>query len=138
MLAAGGPLVNARGEKRGAVVFLRDITDRKEADEKLKDALQESEALARENSELSELGDSLQSCQTVEEAYGMSESALPAFCATGRAHFAYSIRHAISSSPSRRGTVAQRQRLSFVLTIAGVCGVERNMEESVHPCLVLM
>jgi diguanylate cyclase (GGDEF)-like protein len=56
---------------------LRDITDRKKADEQLKVALLESEALARESMELSELGDSLQSCQTVEEAYRMSESALP-------------------------------------------------------------
>lgn len=77
MLAAGGPLLNQREEKRGAVVFLRDITDRKKSDEDLKIALLESEALARENRELSELGDSLQSCQTVEEAYKMSENALP-------------------------------------------------------------
>ena len=76
MLAAGGPLLNNRSEKRGAVVFLRDITDRKRADEQLKVALQESEVLARESKELSELGDSLQSCQTVEEAYQMSASAL--------------------------------------------------------------
>gem|GEM_PF-2510005 len=77
MLAAGGPLINRRGEKQGAVVFLRDITDRKKSDEQLKVALLESEALARESKELSELGDSLQSCQTVEEAYRMSENALP-------------------------------------------------------------
>jgi diguanylate cyclase (GGDEF)-like protein len=78
MLAAGGPLINRRGERQGAVVFLRDITDRKKADEHLKLALLESEALSREGKELSELGDSLQSCQTVEEAYQMSENALPA------------------------------------------------------------
>ena len=77
MLAAGGPLLNLKGEKRGGVVFLRDITDRKKADEQLKIALLESEALAKESKELSELGDSLQSCQTVEEAYRMSERALP-------------------------------------------------------------
>jgi diguanylate cyclase (GGDEF)-like protein len=77
MLAAGGPLLNVMGEKRGGVVFLRDITERKKADEQLRVALLESEALARESKELSELGDSLQSCQTVEEAYRMSESALP-------------------------------------------------------------
>jgi len=76
MLAAGGPLFNDRGEKRGGVVFLRDITDRKKADEQLKVALLESEALARESKELSELGDSLQSCQTVEEAYKMSQNVL--------------------------------------------------------------
>jgi diguanylate cyclase (GGDEF)-like protein/PAS domain S-box-containing protein len=76
MLAAGGPLLNNRGEKRGGVVFLRDITDRKIADEQLTAALQESETLARESRELSELGDSLQSCQTVNEAYRMSENAL--------------------------------------------------------------
>ena len=76
MLAAGGPLINNRGEKRGGVVFLRDITDRKKADEQLKVALLESEALARESKELSELGDSLQSCQKVEEAYRMSQNAL--------------------------------------------------------------
>jgi len=76
MLAAGGPLLNRRGDKRGAVVFLRDITDRKKSDEDLKIALLESEALARENRELSELGDSLQSCQTAEEAYKMSGNVL--------------------------------------------------------------
>jgi diguanylate cyclase (GGDEF)-like protein/PAS domain S-box-containing protein len=77
MLAAGGPLLNVRGEQRGGVVFLRDITDRKKADEQLKVALLESEALAKESGELSELGDSLQSCQTIEEIYRMSEKMLP-------------------------------------------------------------
>ena len=76
MLAAGGPLLTTRGEKRGGVAFLRDITDRKKADEQLTIALLESETLARESKELSELGDSLHSCQTVEEAYKMSENAL--------------------------------------------------------------
>jgi len=76
MLAAGGPLLNQRGEKRGGVVFLRDITDRKRADEQLSAALQDSEMLARESRELSELGDLLQSCHTVSEAYKMSENAL--------------------------------------------------------------
>jgi len=76
MLAAGGPLLTTRGEKRGGVAFLRDITDRKKADEQLTVALLESETLARESKELSELGDSLHSCQTVEEAYKMSENAL--------------------------------------------------------------
>jgi diguanylate cyclase (GGDEF)-like protein/PAS domain S-box-containing protein len=76
MLAAGGPLLNNRGEKRGGVVFLRDITDRKKADEQLAVALLEADALARESKELSELGDLLQSCQTVEEAYKMSENAI--------------------------------------------------------------
>jgi diguanylate cyclase (GGDEF)-like protein/PAS domain S-box-containing protein len=76
VLAAGGPLLNNSGEKRGGVVFLRDITDRKKADEQLKIALLESETLASENKELSELGDSLQSCKTVDEAYKMSENAL--------------------------------------------------------------
>jgi diguanylate cyclase (GGDEF)-like protein len=77
MLAAGGPLLNNKGEKRGGVVFLRDITDRKKADERLTAALQESEELARESKELSELGDALQSCHTVDEAYKLSERALP-------------------------------------------------------------
>ena len=76
MLAAGGPLLNRRGEKQGGVVFLRDITDRKKADEQLTTALQESEMLAGESRELSELGDALQSCQTVDEAYKMCEKVL--------------------------------------------------------------
>lgn len=78
MLAAGGPLLNQMGERNGAVVFLRDITDRKRADEQLKVALLESEALSKESNELGELGDSLQSCQTTDEAYRMCENALPA------------------------------------------------------------
>jgi diguanylate cyclase (GGDEF)-like protein/PAS domain S-box-containing protein len=76
MLVAGGPLLNNKGDKRGGVVFLRDITDRKKADEQLTIALLESDTLARESRELGELGDLLQSCQTVEEAYKMSENAL--------------------------------------------------------------
>lgn len=76
LLVAGGPLLNNKGDKRGGVVFLRDITDRKKADEQLKVALLESEALAKESKELSELGDALQSCQTVQEAYKMSENVL--------------------------------------------------------------
>ena len=75
-LAAGGPLINAEGEKEGGVVFVRDITDRKEADRKLSSALQDAEAHARENTMLSELGDLLQSSLTVEEAFKMSENAL--------------------------------------------------------------
>ena len=75
-LAAGGPLIDSKGHKNGGVVFVRDITDRKEADKQLSKALLESEAHARENIELSELGDLLQSCQTVKEAYKVSESAL--------------------------------------------------------------
>ncbi|MGH9681703.1 MAG: diguanylate cyclase, partial [Candidatus Acidiferrales bacterium] len=77
MLAAASPLLNNRGEKRGGMVFLRDITDRKRADEQLTAALRESEELARESRDLSELGDALQSCQAVDEAYRMSERALP-------------------------------------------------------------
>ncbi len=77
VLAAGGPLLNGRGEKRGAVAFLRDITDRKRADEQLKNALSESEELGKESKELSAFGDALQSCQTLDEAYKMSENALP-------------------------------------------------------------
>jgi diguanylate cyclase (GGDEF)-like protein/PAS domain S-box-containing protein len=75
-LAAGGPLINAEGKNQGGVVFVRDITDRKEADKQLSSALQDAEAHARENVELSELGDLLQSCHTLEEAYKMSENGL--------------------------------------------------------------
>lgn len=56
---------------------MRDITDRKKADKQLKVALQDSEALARESAELREFGDMLQSCQQVDEAYRMSQNALP-------------------------------------------------------------
>lgn len=76
MLAAGGPLVNEKGERTGGVVFLRDITDRKEADKRLSAALLESELHAKENIELSELGDLFQSCQSVEEAYKLTENML--------------------------------------------------------------
>lgn len=75
VLAAGSPLLNRRGEKRGAVAFLRDITDRKRADEQLRLALKESESLSKESKELSEFADALQSCQTLDEAYKMSENA---------------------------------------------------------------
>jgi diguanylate cyclase (GGDEF)-like protein len=75
-LAAGGPLINAQGEKQGGVVFVRDITDRKEADRKLSNALLEAKELAQENTELSELGDSLQSCNELSEAYEIIENTL--------------------------------------------------------------
>ena len=81
MLAAGGPLVNEDGERLGGVVFLRDITDLKKADKRLSAALQESELHAKENLELRELGDLLQSCHNVQEAYKLSESTLSHICA---------------------------------------------------------
>lgn len=78
MLAAGGPLLTAAGARVGGVVFLRDITALKKADRQLTLALQESETLAQESMELSEFGDALQSCQTIDEAFKMTEQALPA------------------------------------------------------------
>jgi diguanylate cyclase (GGDEF)-like protein len=75
-LAAGGPLVNAGGQNQGGVVFIRDVTDRKHADKQLSNALQAAKSHARENIQVSKLGDLLQACNTVEEAYKVSESAL--------------------------------------------------------------
>jgi diguanylate cyclase (GGDEF)-like protein len=49
----------------------------REAHDQLNAALRESEARARENTELSNLGDLFQSCQTVEEACKIIASALP-------------------------------------------------------------
>jgi diguanylate cyclase (GGDEF)-like protein len=76
-LSSGGPLIDEKGQARGGVIFLRDITDRKEADEKLTAALHDSEANARQSAELSNLADLFQFCQTVEEACKMSEKTLP-------------------------------------------------------------
>jgi diguanylate cyclase (GGDEF)-like protein len=73
-LAAGRPLTNDNGECRGGVIYLRDITDRKKSDEQLGAALQESEMNARERSELNNLADLFQSCDTVEEACKIIEA----------------------------------------------------------------
>ncbi|MGK7926786.1 MAG: PAS domain S-box protein [Spirulina sp.] len=43
LLASGQPIVNSRGEKMGAVIALHDISDRKHAEEALKQANQELE-----------------------------------------------------------------------------------------------
>ena len=75
-LETGSPLINDQGEQSGGVVFLRDITERRQVRVQLKAALQESEARARENKELTKLTDLLQSCQTIEEACGIAENAL--------------------------------------------------------------
>ncbi len=52
-------------------------TNLRVAHDQLNAALRESEARARENTELSNLGDLFQSCQSVEEACKISASALP-------------------------------------------------------------
>jgi diguanylate cyclase (GGDEF)-like protein len=78
VLAAGRPLVNEMGERQGGLVLLRDITERKRSDEELNAALKESESISRERTELSNLADLFQSCQTVEGACRVSESVLPA------------------------------------------------------------
>lgn len=77
LLEAGSPLLNDAGERIGGVVFLRDITDRKAADEQLKAALLESESHAQESTRLTKLVDLLQSCHTIEEACKISEGTLP-------------------------------------------------------------
>jgi diguanylate cyclase (GGDEF)-like protein/PAS domain S-box-containing protein len=71
-------------QKIGVVVTFVDISERREAERKLGQvhdqlniALRESQARARENAELSNLGDLFQSCQTVEEACTFAASALP-------------------------------------------------------------
>jgi len=67
----------------GAVVTLLDISERKAAAERLQgvhdrlnSALHESEARARENVELSKLGDLLQCCDSVEQACNIGAPAL--------------------------------------------------------------
>jgi diguanylate cyclase (GGDEF)-like protein len=67
-LAAGGPLLDDLGDRRGGVIFLRDITQRKLDSERLMAALCESERITRESTELAKLTDLFQSCQSVEEA----------------------------------------------------------------------
>jgi diguanylate cyclase (GGDEF)-like protein/PAS domain S-box-containing protein len=67
-LAAGGPLVDNRGDRRGGVIFLRDITQRRHDKERLSAALLESERITRERSELTKLTDLFQSCHDVREA----------------------------------------------------------------------
>ena len=67
-LAAGGPLMDNQSNRRGGVIFLRDITQRKHDNERLSAALLESERIMRERSELSNLTDLFQSCHDVEEA----------------------------------------------------------------------
>ena len=74
-----------QGDQRiGVVVTFVDISERREAEkkfgqvhDKLNATLQESESRARENAELSNLGDLFQSCQTVAEACNVVASALP-------------------------------------------------------------
>jgi diguanylate cyclase (GGDEF)-like protein len=78
LLETGSPLMNEKGEQFGGVVFLRDITERRQVRVQLRAALQEAEAKARENRELTKLTDLLQSCQTIEEACGIAENALSA------------------------------------------------------------
>jgi len=67
-LAAGGPLLDDLGQRRGGVIFLRDITQRKLDSERLTAALYESERITRESIELAKLADLFQSCHSVEEA----------------------------------------------------------------------
>jgi diguanylate cyclase (GGDEF)-like protein/PAS domain S-box-containing protein len=73
-LAAGGPLLDDQGDRRGGVIFLRDITQRKLDNERLCAALFESERITREQSELTKLTDLFQSCQDVEEACKVVEA----------------------------------------------------------------
>jgi diguanylate cyclase (GGDEF)-like protein/PAS domain S-box-containing protein len=67
-LAAGAPLLDTRGNRRGGVIFLRDITERKLDSGRLAAALIESERVTHERSELAKLTDLFQSCHGVEEA----------------------------------------------------------------------
>jgi diguanylate cyclase (GGDEF)-like protein len=73
-LAAGGPLFDDLGGRRGGVIFLRDITERKLDSERLTAALSESERVTQESTELAKLTDLFQSCQSVEEACKVVEA----------------------------------------------------------------
>ena len=79
LLAAGTPLLVQNAESGGGVVFLRNITNLKQADERLQKALREAEANAREKNELTKLADLLQSCQILEEACKIAGDILSSF-----------------------------------------------------------
>jgi diguanylate cyclase (GGDEF)-like protein/PAS domain S-box-containing protein len=77
------PVQNEKGELHRLVGIAEDITVRKQeeaalraAHQKLHVALRESEQRSKEASKLTELVDILQSCQSVEEAYGIAAGAL--------------------------------------------------------------
>jgi len=79
------PVHDAHGYPDRVVGIAEDITIRKQKEDALRQAhmelqiaLQESEERAREALKVTELVDILQSCQTVEEAYRVTGSALPA------------------------------------------------------------
>jgi diguanylate cyclase (GGDEF)-like protein/PAS domain S-box-containing protein len=73
-LAAGRPLLDSEGHRRGGVIFLRDVTERKRDTERLNAALLVSERIARERSELNRLGDLFQSCHDIAEACKVVEA----------------------------------------------------------------
>jgi diguanylate cyclase (GGDEF)-like protein/PAS domain S-box-containing protein len=79
LVATGRPLRTEKGENKGGVVFYRDVTDRKHSDSLLKAAYLESETTAREKSQLGDLADLFQSCETIEEAYRIVKNSLPVF-----------------------------------------------------------
>ena len=73
-LAAGRPLLDSEGHRRGGVIFLRDVTEPRRDTERLNAALIASERIARERSELNRLGDLLQSCDDIAEACKVVEA----------------------------------------------------------------
>jgi len=139
-----------KGELSGAVVTFVDITERKAAEEELRRtrerlniALEESQQQARENEKLTELVDVLQSCQNVEEAYGIAEKALQNIlqCQAGALFMTNPSRNAveavavwgeISSTEKvfrpddcwalRRGKIHRVENLASPLRCAHVCG----------------
>jgi diguanylate cyclase (GGDEF)-like protein/PAS domain S-box-containing protein len=80
-----GPIKNEAGRIVGSFGIGQDITVRRQeeaalrdAHERLRAALLESEQRAKEGAKITELVDVLQSCQTVEEAYKITGNTIPA------------------------------------------------------------
>jgi diguanylate cyclase (GGDEF)-like protein/PAS domain S-box-containing protein len=72
------PVRDSQGKLSRIVGIAEDITVRRETNERLNVALAEAEEQARETAKLTELLDTLQCCQTIEEAYKITSGILPA------------------------------------------------------------
>ena len=72
------PVRDSQGKFIRVVGIAEDITTRRQALDKLYDALADSERQSRDAAKLTELVDILQSCQTTDEAYNIIRDTLPA------------------------------------------------------------
>jgi diguanylate cyclase (GGDEF)-like protein len=135
------PVMDKEGKYYGRIWTFRDITERKEAERKLQEAneklsssVKDLEATTAEMKQLSEMGEQLQSCQTVEEASAISAQYIQRLCPDSQgALYLISSSRDLADAVNMWGDPASTEKMFMPLNCWAIRRGRPHLVDSSHP-----